>query len=422
MSNNIKIYYNNKDIFKDIAPTPLVSISHDYIDFGNKFNQVTNLTLEGQITGNPYPCNFNSLFDISRSLVNDLKDNYKPLRIVEDGSTLYQTDIAIVNSINFPEDAWYGVLPFDIEFSIYDANFFQESYGVVDPEENFSFDESEGDILTLTQSLSAQGIKTSTASAIENAKAWVSTRVSQIDKIKPILCKNNTNNFLLQTVSEEIDRFNGKYNYTAVYKKGINPENPSNCFLKYSIDVNSGFNDGLVQSTINGSLNGNTINILRSAYNNLNLFGLCNSLTFDTFKVNLNNKPTNNSVEESPNENSLNFNATYDTNNLPEIVNDYTVSVNYDPIKCISEGSISAKIFGTKGDVETKWPKVKQYYESQFSPYSLMIEEYRKDAIISAKPLNETPVSESISFNEYNAEITYNASYNNKTNNLNSSS
>lgn len=412
MNNNIIIYYNNVDIFKDIAPTPFISISQDYIDIGNKINQITNINLEGQITGIPYT--FDKMSNSANLLINKLKDNYKELKITEDSNEIYKANIAVINSINFSEDRWYGILPFNIEFSIYDSNLFQESYGVINPQENYSFEEEEGDFLTFTHNLSAQGIKTESNNAIQNAKNWVNARKNQINKISPIFAKNNNKNFLLQTISEEIDRFNGVYNYTAIYKKNINPENPDNSFLEYSVETNSGINDGFVISNINGKLYGNSINILKQDYNNINLYNLCNNLTNDIFNINLNDKPINQSIEELSNENILNFSSTFNNDFLPNIVNDYTVTTTTDPIKCIVESEISAKIFGRYGDSETKWPQVLNYYNNEFYPYSLLINEYNKDSDGNAAPLNNTPETEVISFNEYNAEINYRAKYNNK--------
>jgi hypothetical protein len=412
MNNNIIIYYNNKDIFKDIAPTPFVSISQDYIDLGTKINQITKLTLEGQITGIPYT--FDKIYNSTNSLVNDLKDNYKELKIVENGTEIYKANIAIINSINFSEDRWYGILPFSIEFSIYDSNLFQESYGVINPQENYSFEEEEGDFLTFTHNLSAQGIKTETNNAIQNAKNWVNSRKNQINKISPILAKNNSKNFLLQTISEEIDRFNGIYNYTAIYKKNIHPENPNNSFLEYTVETNSGINEGFVLSNINGKLYGNSINILQQDYNNINLYNLCNNLTSNIFNVSLNSKPISQSIEELANENTLTFSSTYNNDFLPNIVNDYTITTTNDPIKCIVESEISAKIFGRYGDNASKWPQVLNFYQNQFFPYSLLLAEYNKDIVGTVAPLNSTPETEVISFNEYNAEINYKAKYNNK--------
>jgi hypothetical protein len=414
MNTGITIYYNNKDIFKDIAPTPFVSLSQNYIDFGNKFNQVTSLTLEGQITGTPYPCNFNTLFDSTKKILDDLKDNYKELKILENNTEIYKANIAIIESINFPEDSWYGVLPFNIEFKIYNSEFFQESYGIVSPEENFSFEESNGEFLTLTHTLSAQGIKTENKNAIQNAKDWVNSKKNNFNKIAPILCKDNNNIFLLQTTSEEINRFNGEYSYTAVYKKNIHPENPSNCFLQYSVDVNSNIDDGLVVATINGTLNGNSINILKQEYNKLNLFNLCNTVAFNSFNKRLNNKPIEQSVEELPNENSLTFSAKYNDESLPEIINDYTVTVSTDALNCLSEGEISAKIYGKYGDATARWPGVKNYYEAKFFPAQLFQQEFFKDYESTGAPINTTPSSETISFDESKAEISYNAKYDNK--------
>lgn len=173
MSTNIEIIYNGQNLFNQIASTPFVSFSQDFIDFGNKWNQVTNITLEGQITGKYIgPSSFQYLNENSRTLLSRLSQNYKSFSIREDNQTIYNANIAIINSVNFEESLWYGVLPFNIELSVYDQELYTNHYGVIDPSEEISFNEEEGEIINLTHSLSAKGFQTNSL-PLTNAKNWV---------------------------------------------------------------------------------------------------------------------------------------------------------------------------------------------------------------------------------------------------------
>ena len=51
MNNNIQILYNNVNLFKDIAPTPFISMDQEYINFNTGWNQITKISMDGQITG-----------------------------------------------------------------------------------------------------------------------------------------------------------------------------------------------------------------------------------------------------------------------------------------------------------------------------------------------------------------------------------
>jgi hypothetical protein len=416
-NNNVKIWYNNKDVFNGIAPTPFVSISNDYIDFGNKWNQVTNITLEGQLTGKYLGApSFNLLNEAAQNLYNNFSENYKSFYITENNSQIYYANNAIINTINIDQSSWYGILPFTVELSVYDNNLFQDYYGVIEPEENFSFEEEEGDILVLKHSVSAKGFNTNNKNAIQNAKEWVLSKKGNINTIFPALIKNtnlvNNRPYLLYSSQEVIDRFNGVYSWEGVYKKSLNLENPNNCLLNYSIDFNSGIEDGILTSTINGNLEGNNLNILKQEYNNLNLYNLCSTVSNQLFKEPLSNKPVSQSVSEINEENKISFASTFNNDYSDEIINNYTVDIKEDILKCLRTVNITAEISCKYGDIETKWQKVEGFYKTQFRPSDIINQEFKKE--YPSNNLNPTPLTESISFDQFNAKINYSAEYSDK--------
>ena len=132
MNNNLKILYNDLDVFSGIAPTPFVSISEDFIDFGTQWNQITNFTLNGQITGKYLGAfSFEALNENAKILLSRFSQNFKSFKVVENSNTLYESPVSIIESINFEESSMYGILPFSMQIKIYDSGLFPNYYGVV---------------------------------------------------------------------------------------------------------------------------------------------------------------------------------------------------------------------------------------------------------------------------------------------------
>lgn len=417
-NNNVKIWYNGKDAFNGIAPTPFVAISNDYIDFGTKWNQVQNITLEGQLTGKYIGSkSFTLLNEAVASLYDNFKDNYKTFLIIEDGSTIYSADNTVINSINISQSSWYGILPFTIELSVYDSGLFKDYYGVVEPEDNYSFKEDASSILSLTRTISAKGINVNNNTAIQNAKLWVASRKSST--ISPILFNNNSNlnnrPYLLYSSIETIDRFNGIYTWEGDYKKSLNLENPNNSILSYTLDLNSGIEDGLLTVTLNGNLEGTGITELRNEYNRLNLYDICNKVTNNIFKSTVTNRPIAQSVEEISEENKLGFKITFNNDYSNEIINNYTVDMSEDSLKCLRTANFSTEISCKYGDIETKWAKVQAYYNQEFVRLDFANiatnQEFNKE--FSTK-LNPKKITESITFDKFNAQIKYGAQFSDK--------
>jgi hypothetical protein len=364
------------------------------------------------------PNSYNLLNDASRLLHNNFRENYKTLLITENGIGIYTGYNAIINSINIEESSWYGVLPFTIDLSIYSANLFQDYYGIVDPEETFSFSEEAGDILNLTHSVSAKGIVANNKNAIQNAKDWVLSKTGNFNNFSPILIKNinsvRSRPYLPYSTQEVIDRFNGTYSWEAVYKKSLNLENPNNSILNYTVDLNSGIDDGIITATINGSLGGNSLSSLRTDYNQLDLYTLCNNVSNSVFKQTLSSRSVNQSIEEISGENQISFSCVFNNDYSNDITNNYSVDINEDSLKCIRTVNFSTTISCKYGDLSTKWQKVQNFYKTQFFPFNLLDTEFKKEFPLIN--LNPSSISESVSFDQFNAEIKYSCQYSDKRN------
>lgn len=415
MDSNVKIFYNDVDVFNGIAPTPFFTLSEEFVDYNTKWNQITTLSLAGQLTGK-YLGNlsYSSLNDSVKKLFSGFSGNYGSLKIKDGATNIFTADKVIINSINIDESSWYGILPFNIDITFYDSGLFADYYGVTEPQQTVSFTEEDNDIINLTYSVSAKGIVTGSNTAIQNAKNWVKSKTGSYNIIAPILISENTQkNYILLSSKETIDRFNGTYSWEGDYRKNVNPESPSGAFLNYTVDLSSGYNDGFINASIDGTLNGNNINSLRTAYSGLSLYNICNNASIDVFNTNLSSRAISQNVNESPNENSLSFNASFNNDYSLDIINNYTVDISQDILKCITNVNFKSDITAKYGDMATKWTKVKAFYDSQFFPYTLANAEYKKE-ISGSQTLKSTPISESLTFDEYNAKISYSATYTDK--------
>ena len=416
MNNNIKILYNGIDVFSGIAPTPFISFNQDFINFNTNWNQITKIAMEGQLTGRYLGAlSYYELTSGFNLLLNRLSNNYGSLVISENSENLFSGDNVIIDSISTEENDWYGILPFTVNFEIYETGLFSNYYGVVDPQENIDFSEEDGFITNLTHTISARGLKTGSNNAITSAKNWVNSRTGNYNKIIPVMLKTgNGSEFLLNSVKESIDRFNGTYQWEGNYIKSNFVESPINAILSYSLDLSSGIEDGLVNVNLQGSLRNNNVtglNSLRSGYFNYDFYNIANEASLKTFGTTLNKEPVNQSINEQYNNNVLNFNLSYNSDLTSNIINNYTVTIDTDSIKNISTVNLRARIYGKYGTIANRWALVQQYYNTNFNPFSLANTEYRKEKNRNLYPNTTT---ESVTFNEYSAEIEYNGSWSNK--------
>ena len=416
MNNNIKILYNNVDLFSGIAPTPFISLDQDFVSFNTGWNQITKISMEGQLTGRYLSTlSYYELTSGFNLLVNRLSNNYGTLVISENSENLFSGDNVIIDSISTDETNWYGILPFTINFEVYETGLFTNYYGVVEPQENIDFSEEDGLITNLTHTISARGLKTGSNNAITSAKNWVNSRTGNYNKIIPVMLQTgNGSEFLLNSVKESIDRFNGTYQWEGNYVKSNFVESPRNAILSYSLDLSSGIEDGLVNVNLQGSLKNNNVtgsNSLRSGYFNYDFYNIANEASLKTFGTRLNKEPINQSVNEEYNNNVLNFNLSYNSDLISNIINNYTVTIDTDSIKNISTVNLRSRIYGKYGTIANRWNLVQQYYNTNFNPFSLANTEYIKE---KNRTLSPNTITESVTFNEYSAEIEYNGSWSNK--------
>jgi len=420
MPGNVKILYGGSDVFSGICPTPFLYFDKEYIEYGSNWGSKYNFSIEGQITGRIGPAAFYDLENKKNKLISNFKKDNLPIRITEDSSQIFLSDICSIESISFDQSRYYGILPFNIKASCYDSGTFGLNYGVLDPQDSWEYSESEDGIVNLRHSISAAGFNSSGISAVANAKKWAATKTGINKKIDSLKIKNlSATDFILESFSEQTDRFNGRYSIEEVYRGDLLSSNSDGAgILRYAVDVSKNIDDGITKIAIDGSVVGKKnigkpdLSLLRAKINGENFFQIAaDYASKSTGAIKLNSTPFLRSITENPDASEIAFSLSYDDNPVApgEAKCIYRVDLSENLIKNIVDVKIDAEILCDRGDASIRWNAVKNYYETKFNGYDLALKEYKIAGYV--KGFDSTPNSENINYDEFNAKITYSASW-----------
>lgn len=420
MQGNVKILYGGKDVFSGICPTPFLYFDKEYIEYGSNWGSKYNFSIEGQITGKLGPNAFYDLENKKNQLILNFKKDNLPIKVTEDSSQIFLSDICSIDSISFDQSKYYAVLPFSIKASCYDSGTFGENYGVLEPQDSWDYSESEDGIVSLRHSVSAAGFNASGVSAIANVKKWAATRTGIGKKIDSLKIKNlSATDFILESFSEQVDRFNGKYTIEEVYRGDLLSSNSAGGgILRYSADISKNIDDGITKVVIDGSAAGKKnigeadMALLRAKINAEDFFQYAADYASKSTGSNkLNSEPFSRTITENKDNSEIAFSLTYDDNPVPpgQAKCVYKVDLSENLIKNIVDIKIDAEILCDRGDASIRWTAVKNYYETKFNGYDLALKEYKRAGY--TKNFNSTPRTESINYDEFNSKIAYSASW-----------
>lgn len=345
----VKVFYNGNDVFQNIAPTPFFGVEEQLINYRDRWGSVRNLNLEGFITGNCQ--DFNFFVNKQNNLINQFANDFKSFEIKEDGLTVFSGEYVKVNSIEFGESVYNGLVPFSINLSSYDNSFFTGFYGITEPINETQYREDRDGTVAITRSFSAKGFNTSTNTALNNAISYVSSITGIGTLIAPQFITANTSNLIPRNISETVDRLNSVYSVDIEYLYRKNAS--SSTILSYNIDISYNEENGIYEASINGSLNapiGVSLSSLRSEFASFK--DSIYSIVVTKFKQitnydYLNHTPDTFNINENELENSIEFSYTYSSDPFdPKFSANY--SLNYDYIKDLYNLNING-VLTTKG-------------------------------------------------------------------------
>lgn len=440
------IKYDNVEVFGN-QPTPFLTISNDMIDAGRygRWGQSSSITLEGQLTGQDY----STLLNNADSLVNGFSKSFKDLTVSEDG-TDFTFSRCKVESINFSESKLTQLVDYTINLSRYSN--FTGTFGVLDPQEKFSFSRQEDDTATLTHEISARGFATGTRDGLTNARNYVNSISGWNNQITPKFIQgsslySNAVFPVLISVTENIGRTDQTYGLTENYiiQEGADSKVPTSVYG--SITSNETLEDVVDTVDIEVTCRGGkdfTMDQVRSHAFSLDMHD--EAIKISEVK-DLLITPVAKTVDEDEASNTITVKATYDNdalfivdndehglNNVSNAYLDSTVSMDSDEILDVITFSVSSQIIG-RGNSAQQWTNKENFLANNVASVDSvqagltfsddLTSALRREAEIAYSrvfgataasnfPINKKPSSVSISKNEYANEITISATFDNK--------
>jgi len=259
MSVNI-IKYNDIEIG---SPTPFVTLERSHVFNGQKLGNVDKIKLIGQLTGK-----YSDLTGYQQGLINKFNQNFKAFEIYEvtgndfiNLSKIYQKSGVIVNSINFSEGVYNGILKYEVDLVAKDFN-----YNVQNPVNQFTINK-QNNTLTLNHNVSAQGINTSStnySNSLDNAISFVN-QFTGLNGIPNLYIEDNIGTPESITIlnAAEAD-WNGiyhkvKFGDRTVWQHGINDEFVIEAPSNFASDNWHFYDGGLTDLATNPSVDPNNI-------------------------------------------------------------------------------------------------------------------------------------------------------------------
>lgn len=373
-STSLNISYGS---FQFPDPVPFVEKEQMPINYGGLWSQKTQIKLNGVVTG----LSFNDIISAQENIVSNLSKDYQTLII--DAKNF---GIAKVNGINFSDSVYVGVVNYDIEFECYEQPLFNGTFGVVEPKNEYSFQENQDNTISVTHSISAKGFPTTATTstsnnALENAKNFVQNLAGydpNAGGLKPYLIKNNiTYNPILVESTESIDRINSIYSLEEKYLIDLNSADPTisadaRFLTRYTVNINEDAENDFRTVSIDGEVsagllnNAVTIADIREYVANINLKGVCEEVS----SLTLNLKPENLNFSEDKQSKRITFSAEFNTNALDagnadsDPYFDYGINVNYDIINNLTTFAINGTLRCAGGNLKERYKRVLDYYDN----------------------------------------------------------
>ena len=447
--------------------TPYVSRTQTPIYYGVRSGQITQIDLNGQITGS----NYDALISAQTKLISGFSKDFQSLSL-RDGSTAvegFPISNCIVDSIDFSEGEYNQLLDYSISLRAYESRLFSGVSKVINPQNSFSFSESENGERSITHTISAQGINTNASGSIEgnaldNAKDFVLSLTGWSNQVMPEMIrkgdftKYTSINPSLKSQSESVNRMNGIFSVTENWV--FDENNSEDAARSVNVDIQSGINTDFVTATVNVNVQGDKRKSITEIRNKVPRNNELYKIAKDNFEAmradasrQLNSQPLSVDVSEDAESKTISVSAVFSDNdihpyavigasNAPEghphkkqdyAYFDYSVDLNRDEISSVTQVSINGTILGIGGDLKNRYAAANQFLtglnknlyatgtgsNANVSFFGLSGFLYEKakgeyDSFFTSSDnygLNQTLNSLTISPNEFNGTISVTASF-----------
>lgn len=377
--------YNNIDPFSGICEAPLFSRSEEITRFGESFVRKSTIVLSGQIVS---ICQgLAESHAVARQLVSNFASNFKTFKILEGSTELLSADSVLIESIDFPDSRFAGIIPFQITIGIYDCS--PGSLAVTDLRDEYSFDEKDGCIVSITHNLSCRGLNVEGLDPVDAARGFLSDRSGWNFTGNPFGYSVSSPISISKTQS--INKLTGVASQTEIYSFDRSNTSGSPFYImEYSITADE--RDGVVYVGAEGSIVGAeeaSILDVHAYFSTINLYLICNTEYKYQFSTgeNLDTAAQSFSVTDNPDSSSLSFSVSYKNSpqNDPFLIPVFTYSDSNDGVICFSADITIKSKFGC---VSERLQKTSNYYKNTdwFSYVNAKFLQYGYSGNLANKP------------------------------------
>jgi hypothetical protein len=229
-----------------LTPTPFVGESiRSNID-GDYTYQVYDYSLNGFITGNVDSAK-NTLLDVFSGDFGEF--------IVSGNDILITGYSCLVRNVNFSPSRANGVASYSIDLECYNKDQF-DSFGVVSPVNEWSFQEERNGVYNITHRVAAQGLNLSGYSPYFGAKAFVENFTGVGTFIPGRFGRYSTiaaGDLELFSVTRNANNAAGSYSIEELYKVAMTGNTVLSTVTEYNFDIASGIGDDFITVNLNVS-------------------------------------------------------------------------------------------------------------------------------------------------------------------------
>lgn len=340
------------------AYTPYVSMSFEPINFGGVWANVRTISLNGSVVNNSY----SGLETIKNNIISVFGVNGKTFTFVDSLGASMSFNNVFVDSLNFPSQQFFGKLDFSISLRAYVFTGLE----ILEPADQIEIETSPDKTITITHSVSAQGVDGSTI-GLDNAKTFVTSRINMVPVTVTTFATGM--NYIVMDETESINRLTSTYSKSKKYlvnRLSGSASTEEFIFKRYNVTISDSLEQDFKRVDIvaeyKGGKNTSSANFANSADLESALYSKASSVSGLT----LSPVPENINIDIDENTKSVSIKASFDTNSCFGSAGwffDYSLSSSTDFISGVTKISIDGELM-IKGSLERKKSIINNFINS----------------------------------------------------------
>tara|TARA_Y100000004_G_scaffold192407_1_gene252893 strand:+ start:4582 stop:6141 length:1560 start_codon:yes stop_codon:yes gene_type:complete len=375
---------------------PYVNISTQPLNYGNKWGNVTKISLSGSVAedliGNLETFKDNVISTFSKSHATFVVD-----------STTFTG--AYVDNVSFPNQRYKGKLDYTVSLTAYDF----DSDGILEPSETVEQKVGEDQKITIVHTASAKGLDG--GNGFTAARTWVQSRLSGVTHTST----STGNPAVLISESESSDRTTSTYSLTKTFVADDFGYD-SGHFKRHNVSIKESLNGEYKTVDVIAEYSGGKDASMSALAGIVETASDLKTIAETESGLTLNSKPTNQSYDENPSDKRITLKCSFNDDSLfgsNDYHFDYSVTVNEDEVTGVTTISIDGEL-KTRGPLSARQTAINTFLSANSPPTSFLYNKCNtayNDISGSPYTLNSRPESISVNKNTNKAILKMSATF-----------